>query len=199
MGNIVQLREKLTFGKHAGLTGAELLKSAEGTGYLKWLYNNTDVQLDMHVVNMLAEAGLVDRKLERLNSRAGGGVAFAQLYRDATAHAHRNVIDEDGEGNLTQLLRSEGVQHLPQLVGRQVRFTVNPTTHLLSEPLKADREHKEPVMVSLERGREIINQLRTEHGFDVDREDLIKDNTPSITERFRQRIAREVQSLAKDI
>ncbi|ANO57533.1 hypothetical protein [Vibrio phage vB_VhaS-tm] len=195
MANIVELREKLTFGKHKGLTGQQLLKSGEGTAYLKWLYNNTDIQMDCFVVEALINAGLVDAKLQRRNSREGGGVSFAEMYRDAKAHEHRNVIAEEGEGNLTQLLRSAGVQHLPQLIGRQARFTVNTKPIVESTPT-AKEHHFKPV--SLEAGRAIIANLRAEH-FGVDRDDLINDNTPSVEEQFKQRLAREINSLSRDI
>lgn len=183
MENIVQLREPLTFGKHKGLTGQQLLKSAEGTSYLKWLYNNTDIRMDCFVAEALINAGLVDANLQRRNSREGGGVSFAEMYRDAKANEHRNVIAEEGEGNLVQLLRSADVQHLPQLIGRQVRFTVNP----------------KPV-VNAHYGNAIakLEELRERH-FGVDRDDLVNDNTPSVEEQFKQRLAREINSLSRDI
>ena len=195
MENIVQLREPLTFGKHKGLTGQQLLKSAEGTSYLKWLYNNTDIRMDCFVAEALINAGLVDAKLQRRNSKEGGGVSFAEMYRDAKANEHRNVIAEEGEGNLTQLLRSADVQHLPQLIGRQVRFTVNPKPVVASTPC-AKEHHFQPV--SLEVGRAIIDNLRKEY-FGVDKDDLVNDNTPSVEEQFKQRLAREVKSLSRDI
>ncbi|QMV29679.1 hypothetical protein [Vibrio phage vB_VnaS-AQKL99] len=198
MENIVQLREPLTFGKHKGLTGQQLLKSAEGTSYLKWLYNNTDIRMDCFVAEALINAGLVDPKLHRRNSKKGGGVSFAEMYRDAKANEHRNVIAEEGEGNLTQLLRSADVQHLPQLIGRQVRFTVNPKAERVNvESTPSAKEHHfQPV--SLEVGRAIIGNLRKEY-FGVDRDDLVNDNTPSVEEQFKQRLAREVKSLSRDI
>lgn len=98
MPNIVELREKLTFGKYKDCTGAELLKSPHGTQYLAWLYKNTDVQMDSFVVDSLVAAKLVTRKFERRNSKAGGGV---ELKNDIP---HFRTIEIKPGGNL------EGVQ-----------------------------------------------------------------------------------------
>lgn len=107
MGNIVVLGKRLTFGKHKGLTAAELLKSKEGTRYLVWLYNNTDIQMDCHVVTSLSTAGLVDRKQVRNNSK------------DRSANPQPKIELKDG-GNLSQVLGRAGVNSFNELEGRTV-------------------------------------------------------------------------------
>lgn len=110
MSNIITLREKLTFGKHAGTTGAQLLKSEEGTNYLVWIYNNTDIQIDANIVNTLASLGLVNLKMQRLNSR---NLSMRQVMRDAHAHDKRLQVTEGG--NMAEF------PGLVQQMGRAVR------------------------------------------------------------------------------
>lgn len=91
MGNIIELHNELTFGKHKGDTGAELLKSAKGTDYLKWVFNNTDIQIDSGIVNTLSQHGIIDRNIVRLNS----------LDRNKV------VIEPSAGGNLSDFSNSE--------------------------------------------------------------------------------------------
>ncbi len=75
MANIITLNEEITFGKHAGCTGRQLMQNAEGTHYLKWIWNNTDIPMDAHIAHALVSQGLVSRDVERRNSRQGGAVS----------------------------------------------------------------------------------------------------------------------------
>lgn len=60
MKNIVLMNEKLKFGKFKGITGAELLKSAEGSSYLGWVWKNTDIRIDVTVISCLISGGFID-------------------------------------------------------------------------------------------------------------------------------------------
>ncbi len=75
MANIITLNEEITFGKHAGCTGRQLMQNGEGTDYLKWIWNNTDIPMDSHIAHALVSQGLVSRYVERRNSRQGGAVS----------------------------------------------------------------------------------------------------------------------------
>lgn len=116
MGNIIELREKLTFGRFKGKTGLELLKSGEGTNYLKWVYENTDIQMDMFVVNALVDAKLVKRNMERRNSKAGGGV----LKTDGVTHSLNPKAHIVAGGRLSELLHVTGATTLNDLKSRSV-------------------------------------------------------------------------------
>ncbi|QEA10918.1 hypothetical protein [Vibrio phage vB_VpS_CA8] len=72
--NIITLRETIQFGRFRGCTGAELMKSSDGTSYLVWIYNNTDIQIESSIVNTLAAHGLVKLDAVRKNQKAGGVV-----------------------------------------------------------------------------------------------------------------------------
>jgi len=104
MGNIVELREKLTFGKFKGCTGGELLKSPLGTGYLAWLYNNTDIRMDQFVVEALIAAKLVDTNVERRNSKAGGAI----IKTDGVTCSPTPEVHIVKGSNFEQMLRHGG-------------------------------------------------------------------------------------------
>lgn len=98
MANIVMLNEPLCFGKYKDCTGAQLMKSVKGTKYLKWLWENTDVQIQDVIVHALACHKIIDLKLRRMNSRFGGGDAcrlkdrpdFGEIIKEAAKVASRN-------------------------------------------------------------------------------------------------------------
>lgn len=114
MANIIELREKLTFGKHRGRTGQELLKSKEGADYLVWVYKNTDIQIDAFIVDMLVNAGLVKRKFTRRNSKAGGG-----------SDGEDTTMKVLPGGNLAEIMK--GVPTINGLIGKEVKVSVHPT------------------------------------------------------------------------
>lgn len=69
--NVITIREALTFGKYKGLTGAELLKSAEGKDYLHWVFTKTDIKMEAAIVDVLHVHGVVDKYSSRGNSLGG--------------------------------------------------------------------------------------------------------------------------------
>lgn len=68
MVNTVQLNTPLSFGKHCGRTPLELSATEKGINYLCWLYENTDIEIDLHIVNQLIADGLVKYNSNRKNS-----------------------------------------------------------------------------------------------------------------------------------
>jgi hypothetical protein len=68
MGNCIQLRTEINFGRFKGCTGAELLKSNEGTEYLVWVYEKTDIPLESSIYCTLVSLGLIEPGIERVNS-----------------------------------------------------------------------------------------------------------------------------------
>lgn len=113
MGNIIELREKLAFGKYKGLTSAQLLKSAEGTRYLAYIYNQTDIQMDQFVAEALIAAKLVSRNIERRNSKAGGGVITSNVKPQKRPSIVQGSRFED-------MLHQAGVKNLSDLERRSV-------------------------------------------------------------------------------
>lgn len=91
--NIITLRETIQFGRFRGCTGAELMKSGDGTSYLVWIYNNTDIQIESSIVNTLAAHGLVDMQLKRRNQKAGGGIATTRLQPSDWAGKAQIMVD----------------------------------------------------------------------------------------------------------
>lgn len=115
--NIIALRETIQFGRFRGCTGAELMKSGDGTKYLVWVFNNTDIQIESSIVNTLAAQGLVKLDAERRNQKAGGAVeggkmTFAQwggvgqiMLEAARASARFEHCIKDGvPSNLNRLI-----------------------------------------------------------------------------------------------
>lgn len=105
MANIITLREEITFGKHSGLTGQQLMKSAEGTDYLRWIWNNTDIPMDANMVVALEAHGFISRDVKRRNSRDGGAVSMRpfseclndQMLQDAIRNAKRTSFTEGSD------------------------------------------------------------------------------------------------------
>lgn len=91
--NIITLRETIQFGRFRGCTGAELMKSCDGTSYLVWIYNNTDIQIESSIVNTLAAHGLVDMQLKRRNQKAGGGIDTSKLQPSDWAGKAQIMVD----------------------------------------------------------------------------------------------------------
>ncbi|UFK26991.1 hypothetical protein [Vibrio phage vB_VpaS_AL-2] len=91
--NIITLRETIQFGRFRGCTGAELMKSSDGTSYLVWIYNNTDIQIESSIVNTLAAHGLVDMQLKRRNQKAGGGIDTTRLQPSDWAGKAQIMVD----------------------------------------------------------------------------------------------------------
>lgn len=125
--NVITLRETIQFGKFRGCTGAQLMKSGEGTSYLVWIFNNTDIQIESSIVNTLAAQGLVKLDAVRKNQKAGGIVEPEK----------RTLADWGGVGNMmVDAIRAE--QRLKHCIKDSV-------------PLDTDRSIVNPVKVRIER------------------------------------------------
>ncbi|QIW90737.1 UNVERIFIED_ORG: hypothetical protein GCAPEGMB_00418 [Vibrio phage V07] len=127
--NIITLRETIQFGRFRGCTGAELMKSGEGTSYLVWIFNNTDIQIEAPIVNTLAAQGLVKLDTERRNQKAGG----AQLDTNKAI----TLAEWGGTGQM-MVDAARAAARLEHCIKDSV-------------PINPDRKITEPVTVRIER------------------------------------------------
>lgn len=122
MANIITLREPLTFGKHSGLTGQQLMKSEDGTKYLVWIWNNTDIQMDAHIVNALAAHGFIDLKVERRNSRDGGAVSITPFAE----HLNQQMLEDA----INNAVRQGAMSSYERVLGNPINCRTNPVPYV---------------------------------------------------------------------
>lgn len=137
MSNVIMMRDVLTFGKFKGLTGAHLMKSAEGTSYLKWIYNNTDIKMEECIINTLIGHGHVVQKPQRHNSRGetNNQVCIAAIAQQASLMG-ASIAHEVFHRHRGGCIDGKVLPSYKDAIGKQVRIQINPM-------LNADKERKQ--------------------------------------------------------